>query len=133
MKGERTSKFRNRIAVYRGQTYDSNFEADYAAELDLKRRGGLIKSWERQVNIPLMAWGKTICDYKVDFKVHHNDGSVEYIECKGKWTPEARIKWKMFEAQIEATEPGTVLTVELLRPGFRTPKKRLPTYRRLAG
>jgi hypothetical protein len=27
-----------------GSTYDSNFEADYAAELDRKRRGGLIKS-----------------------------------------------------------------------------------------
>ena len=55
----------------RDQTYDSTFEADYAAELGLKRRGGLIESWERQVNIPLMAWGKTICHYKTVFKVLH--------------------------------------------------------------
>ena len=115
LKGEPEKKYRNRITVYRDQTYDSAFEAEYAAELTLKKRGGLIKNWERQVNIPLMAWGRTICHYKVDFKVYHNDGSVEYVETKGKWTPDARIKWKLFEAQTEATERGTVLTVELLK------------------
>jgi hypothetical protein len=50
-------------------------------------------------------------------KVQHNDGSVEYIEsieCKGKWTPAARIKWK-FDAQIAAAEPGATLTVEMLK------------------
>ena len=67
------------------------------------------------MNIALMAWGRTICHYKVDFKVHHNDGSVKYIECKGLATRDWRIQWNLFEAQIEATEPGAVLTVEKLR------------------
>ena len=28
--------------------------------------------------------GKTICHYKVDFKVIHNDGTVEYIRVQGE-------------------------------------------------
>jgi hypothetical protein len=51
LKGEREKKYRNRITVYRDQTYGSAFEAEYTVELSLKKRGGLIKDWERQVNI----------------------------------------------------------------------------------
>ena len=39
------------------------------------------------MNIPLMALRKTICHYKVDFKVHHNDGSVELHRGQGACNP----------------------------------------------
>src|ERR1044072_2767368 len=97
LKGEREKKYKNRMTEFRGALFDSQFEANYAAELEIKRRGGLIKKWERQGNIDLRSYGKHVCFYKCDFRITHNDGSVEYVETKGKWTDAARLKWKLFE------------------------------------
>jgi len=90
--------------------YDSKFEAGYAADLKLRQKAGDIKSWESQVNLDLNVNGYRVCQYRIDFIVYHNDGTVEYVETKGYPTPIWRLKWKLFEA-LFSDIPGNKLTV----------------------
>lgn len=94
---------------YNGFRYDSGFEANYAMELDLRLKAKDIKSYERQVVIPLIVNDYIVCTYKIDFIVHHNDGTIEYTETKGYPTDVWKLKWKLFEALY--TGPGNLLTV----------------------
>lgn len=95
---------------YNGYRYMSGFEANYAAELDLRVKAKDIAGWKRQVRIPLNVNGYHICDYIIDFVVEHNDETVEYVECKG-WQSEVwKLKWKLFEANYSDI-PGNVLTI----------------------
>lgn len=95
---------------YDGFHYDSKFEASYAVELDLRVRAGDIKSYEKQVNIPLIVNGYIVCWYRIDFIVYHNDGTTEYVETKGYAMPVWKLKWKIFEAMYSDL-PGVTLTV----------------------
>lgn len=97
-------------ANYNGYIYDSKFEAHQAYELDMLMRAGEIKSWERQVNLPLKVNGYKVCDYKIDFIAYHNDDIIEYIEVKGIAFPVWRLKFKLFEA-LYSDKPNVKLTV----------------------
>jgi hypothetical protein len=97
-------------ANYNGYTYQSKFEAGYAQSLDLLLTANEIKKWERQINLPLEVNGYKVCDYKIDFIVYHNDGLIEYVECKGIAFPVWRLKWKLFEA-LYGDKPDVKLTV----------------------
>lgn len=99
-----------RKSEYAGQRYDSGFEASYAAELDLRVKAKDIQRWERQVKIPLDINGFHITNYYIDFIVHHNDGTTEYVETKGWQSPVWKIKWRIFEA-LYVNKPDILLTV----------------------
>jgi hypothetical protein len=109
----RVPKYRNIRTELGGVTYDSKFEASFAAELNLRLRAKDIKKVERQVRLELFSGRFHICDYKIDFVVTHNDGVKEYIEVKGVETRDWKLKWKLLEAQMDAeVKLGTVkLTV----------------------
>lgn len=92
------SKFGNRKTEFAGETYHSKREADYAAELNLRLRGGDIAEWVRQVPIPLVVNEHKIGTYVMDFAIKHNDGSLEWIEVKGHETAVFKLKWKLLEA-----------------------------------
>ncbi len=92
------SKYGNIAREYDGIVYASKKEAEFAKELDLLKKAGEIKDWERQVKISLDVNGFHIANYYVDFKIYHNDGSVEFAEVKGFATETWRLKWKLFEA-----------------------------------
>ena len=96
--------------TYNGYTYDSGFEANEAYKLDMLQKAGEILNWERQVNLSLEVNGYKVCDYKIDFIVTHNDGLIEYIECKGIAFPAWRIKFKLFEA-LYCEKPNVKITV----------------------
>lgn len=105
-----------KTSYYNGDYYDSNFEAGYAAELDKRKKAQKgsperIEDWERQVRIECFANGKLITTYKVDFKLHRHDGSVELVECKGREDEYARLRWKLLEAQINHDHPHWKLTL----------------------
>jgi len=74
-----------------------------------------IKSWEKQKRIPLIVNNYHIADYIIDFVVEHNDGTIEYIETKGRKDSTWAIKWKIFEATYSDL-PDVKLTVEMQRP-----------------
>ncbi|MBI5402470.1 MAG: DUF1064 domain-containing protein [Ignavibacteriae bacterium] len=108
--------------TYNGFQYDSGFEASYAQELDLRIKAKDIKSYERQVTLELIVNGYIVCTYRIDFIIHHKDGTLEYIECKGYATDYWRLKWKLFEA-LYSNLPNTKLTI-IQQGKFRLPKPR---------
>lgn len=107
----RRRKYGNEPRMVDGIRYDSHLEARIASELDLRMKAGELKDIERQVTVDLYAHGEHICKYRVDFKITHADGMVEWIEVKGFETPEWRLKWKLFEAQMAVRHPDNKLTI----------------------
>ena len=89
--------------------YDSKFEAGYGLELRLRKKAKDIKDYEEQVNLDLIVNDYKVCSYKIDFIIHHNDGTTEYVETKGYPTPVWKLKWRLFEALF--SQPGNKLTV----------------------
>src|SRR3990167_10841801 len=77
---------------------DSKFEAGYAQELAIRKKAKDIKDYQEQVNIPLIVNGYLVCTYRIDFKIFHNDGTIEFLETKGLAMPVWKLKWKLFEA-----------------------------------
>ena len=99
------NKYKAKRTVYKGVTYHSKKEANYAFELDCLIQTGEVKGVERQVRMPLHAvGGQQIGYYIVDFKVTRNDDSVYYVEVKGFWTPLAKWKVKHFELEYPELE-----------------------------
>jgi len=92
------NKYRAKRQEFNGVQYHSKKEAAYAHELSMRMAAGDIKDWERQTKISLDVNGHHITNYYIDFIVHHNDGTMEYVEVKGFETPEWRLKWKLFDA-----------------------------------
>jgi hypothetical protein len=95
------NKYGARKTMYGGARYDSKREADYARELDLRKRArgsDKIAEWERQVRIPLVVNDSKICDYILDFRVTYVDGRVELVEVKGFETATWKLKKKLLEA-----------------------------------
>src|SRR6476661_2411625 len=94
----RGNKFGAKSTIYNGIQYHSRKEAGYAAELDLLKKAGEIKDWERQVKISLDVNGHHITNYFCDFLVTMKDGSQELHEVKGFETEIYRLKLLLLEA-----------------------------------
>ncbi len=108
---KRGNKYGAKSILYEGKQYHSKREAGYAAELDLLKKAGEIKEWERQIKIPLGVNGCHITNYFIDFKIEHMNGDIEFVEVKGFETDVWRLKWKLFEALAPIMFPGAKLTV----------------------
>lgn len=60
-----------------------------AIVLEARKRDGQIRDWRfEQVTLKLAP----DCRYTPDMYVVHNDGSVEFEECKGFWRDDAKVK-----------------------------------------
>lgn len=95
------SKYHSKTTQVDGISYHSKLEAGYAQELNLRVRAKDIKSWERQVRLSLKVNGTVVTSYYIDFVVLHNDGSREYVECKGLEMDIWKLKWKILEATFD--------------------------------
>lgn len=93
-----TTKYHNKRQEYNGYQYMSKLEADVAYQLDMRIKAKEVKSYQRQVKIPLDVKGHHICNYIIDFVVKCTDGTTEYTEAKGFETDVWKMKWKLFEA-----------------------------------
>lgn len=96
-----TTKYHNKKQEYGGHSYMSKLEADVAWQLDMRIKAHEVKSYKRQVHIPLKVNGVHICDYVIDFVVKRTDGITEYLEAKGFETEVWRLKWKIFESMYK--------------------------------
>jgi hypothetical protein len=105
------NKYGAKSTIYNGIQYHSKMESKQAADLDLLKRAGEIKEWDRQIPIELDVNGRHICKYYVDFRVFHNDDSVELIEVKGFETEVFRLKRKLLEATYLKENPNVRYTV----------------------
>ena len=107
------NKYRAKSTQFQGITYHSKLEAAYAEELELRRMAKDIKSWDRQHKFDLKVNGMHITNYYIDFVITHNDGSKEYVECKGLELGEWKMKWRILEATFDdfKESPDDRLTV----------------------
>lgn len=94
----RNNKYGNRRAEYNGKFYHSKKEADYAAELDLRKKAGDILSWTPQHRLSLDINGHHICNYIIDFLVIDKTGEEQIHEIKGFATDLWKLKWALTEA-----------------------------------
>ena len=108
---------------YKGFRYDSGFEAQYAMFLESELKAKRIQAYDKQVNLDLEVNGYRVCQYRIDFIVYHNDGITEYIECKGIWLGDSRLKWKLFEA-LFCDKPDVKLNVIQQGNKYKPPKLR---------
>ena len=84
-----------------GHSHDSGLEIKECFDLEMQKRGGTIKNFEFHpvVDLPGPS-GFKIATYEVDFRVDHADGSIEYIETKGKHLSREmgwRLKWALLK------------------------------------
>ena len=107
------NKYHSKTTQVDGITYHSKLEAAYAQELTLRERAKDIKSWERQVKLDLKVNGEHITNYYIDFIIHHNDGSREFVEVKGMEMEVWKLKWRILEATFDdfKEHPDDCLTV----------------------
>ena len=71
-------------------------EAEFARELDMQLKAGLIADWKFEVET--FKLGKD-CRYTPDFRVFENDRTITFYEVKGFWTDDARVKVKVAAQQ----------------------------------
>lgn len=96
------NKYNAKKTEYGGYKYDSKYEAGIAQELDLRKKAGDIKDFERQFKIE--AWAHRAdgtpafkVTHKVDFRILHNDDSYELLEAKGMILPDYVWRRKFLE------------------------------------
>lgn len=81
---------------------DSKFEASVADELYLRKKAGDIKDYDSQFKVEMWAYDKygkpaMKVNHKIDFRIHHNDGSYELLEAKGVETADYKMRRKWLE------------------------------------
>lgn len=120
--GKTFNKYGAKKTAFKGKIYDSKFEAGTAEYYDTLLGVGEIKEVQRQVKIPLEAYGVHIFNYFIDFIVIHHDGHLEYVEAKGQETDVWKAKWKMLEGKLALEEPTSEMT--LIKQGKMPRRKR---------
>ena len=75
----RRHKYNAKPTMYRGWRFDSQAEANQAAQLDLLKDAEVVAFWMRQIPIDLTNDDRT----KIDFLVIETDGTMYGVEVKG--------------------------------------------------
>ncbi len=92
-------KFHAKPTEVNGHRYASKKEAQYAQELELRKRAGEVFFWLEQV--PFRLPGGVV--HRVDFMEFWADGTMHCVEVKGLDTPMGKLKRKMVEAEYPIT------------------------------
>lgn len=95
---------------------DSKFEAGIADELLLRKKAGDIKDYDSQFKVEIWACRADgtpaiKITHKVDFRIHHNDGSFELYEAKGKETLDYQMRRRLLEHIWLPEHPDHTYTV----------------------
>lgn len=74
---------------FNGKRHDSKFEAGVVATLETRKRAKDIKDYDTQYKVRINIYGADgdvvdVVYHKVDCRIHHNDGSFELYEAKGR-------------------------------------------------
>lgn len=89
----RRSKYGAVVTYVDGIRFDSKREANYYKQLKLRVAAGEVSYFLRQVPLHLPGGTKLV----VDFVEHWTDGSVHYIDVKGRQTPTFKVKKREVE------------------------------------
>lgn len=96
------NKYGAKKTEFNGYKYDSKFEASVARELELRKQGGDILDYDKQYKVEMWAHRSDgtpgfKVSHKVDFRIHHKDGSFELLEAKGVETADYKMRRKFLE------------------------------------
>ncbi|MEH7093964.1 DUF1064 domain-containing protein [Neobacillus vireti] len=97
------SKYNSKKVEKDGHLFDSKIEARYFDQLKWLEANKQILFFRMQPRYLLQEAfeknGKKYrrIDYVADFEIHHIDGSIEVVDCKGFETTDFKIKKKLFE------------------------------------
>lgn len=118
------NKYGAKRTEFNGYKYDSKFEASVAMELELRKKGKDILGYDRQYKVEI--W---ICDssgapkikvsHKVDFRIHHKDGSFELCEAKGIETADYKWRRRLLEDIWLPDHPDYTYTVVKQKTYYR--------------
>lgn len=89
----RRSKYGSVVTFVDGIRFDSKREANYYKQLKLRVASGEVAYFLRQVPLHLPGGTKLV----VDFVEHWTNGSVHYIDVKGRQTPTFKVKKREVE------------------------------------
>ena len=89
----RAFRSRNKYGARQTRGYASKLEADYASLLDARKAAGEIMDYLEQVPIKLPGKIK----YVVDFAVIALDGTIAFVETKGRETDVYRLKMRLLQ------------------------------------
>lgn len=89
----RRSKYGAVVTYVDGIRFDSKREANYYKQLKLRVAAGEVRYFLRQVPLHLPGGTKLV----VDFVEHWVDGSVHYVDAKGRQTPTFKVKKREVE------------------------------------
>lgn len=112
----KSNKFGAKRTEFKGTIYDSKFEASVASELDTRKLAGDIKDFDTQFKVEMWLHrpdgAKAFCiKHKVDFRIHHNDGSYELLEAKGVETQDYKMRRRALESVFLPMNPDYTYTV----------------------
>lgn len=102
-KGSAGNKYgAKRTVANDGIKRDSKYEASVADELYLRKQTGDILDYDSQYKVEMWAYDQNGIKamkktHKVDFRIHHKDGSYELLEAKGVETSDYRDRKKWLE------------------------------------
>jgi len=101
------NKFHAKRTEFNGRIYDSKKEANYAAQLELLKRGKVITEYICQPRYDIIINDINCGFYKADFLITFADGHTEVWDVKGMKSGSAyamfRIKKKIVEALYQIT------------------------------
>lgn len=89
------NKYRNCPTTVDGIRFDSKKEARYYEQLKIRKAAGEVSYFLMQVAIRLPGGSRYVCDFLVFYT--DADRAPEYIDVKGKETPEFRLKKREIE------------------------------------
>ncbi|OLS39115.1 DUF1064 domain-containing protein [Bacillus sp. MRMR6] len=103
------SKYGSKKVEFEGHIFDSQLEARYFKQLKWLEANKQILFFRIQPRYLLQEAfeknGKKYrrIDYLADFEIHHLDGSIEVVDCKGVETTDFKLKKKLFEYRFPHT------------------------------
>lgn len=114
--GKTLNKYGAKRTEFNGKIFDSKFEASVAEELETRKLAKDIKDYDTQhrvegwAHLPDGRQGFPF-RHKVDFRIHHNDGSFELYEAKGIETDDYKWRRKCLENLWLPLHPDHIYTV----------------------
>lgn len=105
------SYYSNKRISHDGMQFRSKDEVRFWEWCKEKKAKGEITNFEYEPDkitlMPSFRFGERLIraiTYTPDFKIYHTDGTIEYIETKGRLTNEALLKVKMFRFHLYNTD-----------------------------
>lgn len=116
VKRSSSNKYGARKTEFNGKKYDSKFEASVAEELELRKKGNDILDYDIQYVVEVWCYRPNGLPafkvrHKVDFRIHHKDGSFELYEAKGVETDDYKWRRKFIEHIFLPDNPDHTYTV----------------------